>query len=152
MKYKGALISLLFMLFLATTIPAIVNAQDPPEKYLQQMVDSVNQLLKTCPDRMMQYKLSVSLNGNSALLDRDQSGFRFNLFKLKRGSIKDNDAGIEFVPEAVGSITTNKYIFFNTPEDDRVALIKFTATGEEMVKKIHAILLRIRTYVFEMAR
>lgn len=152
MKYKGAFISFLFMLFLATTIPVSVNAQDPPEKYLQQMVDSVNQLLKTCPDRSMQYKLSVSLNGNAALLDSDQSGFRFNLFKLKRGTVKDNDAGIEFIPEAIGSITTNKWITFNTAENDRVANIKFTATDEAMVKKIHAILLRIRAYVFEIAR
>ena len=151
MKHKGVLISFQFILFLMTLIPSTVNAQNPPEKYLQQMVDSVNHLLKTSPDGRVQYKLSISLNGNTALLDRDQSGFRFNLFKLKRGRIRDNDAGIEFVPEAVGSITTNKYIFFNTPEDDRIALIKFTATGEEMVKKIHAILLRIRAYVFEMA-
>lgn len=151
MKFTGTIISLLFTFFMTTT-PDTVNAQDSPDKYLQQMVDSVNQLLKTSPDGRVQHKLSVSLNGNTALLDRDQSGFRFNLFKLKRGRIRDNDAGIEFVPEAVGSITTNKYIFFNTPEDDRIALIKFTATGEEMVKKIHAILLRIRAYVFEMAR
>lgn len=116
------------------------------------MVDSVNQLLKTCPDRIMQLKLSVSLNGNASLLDSDQSGFRFNLFKLKRGAVKDNDAGIEFIPEAIGSITTNKWITFNTAENDRVANIKFTATDEAMVKKIHAILLRIRAYVFEMAR
>lgn len=152
MKCKGVIIGFLFMLFLTTTMPPTVKAQDPPEKYLQQMVDSVNHLLMTGPDRRMQYKLSVSLNGNAALLDKDQSGFRFNLFKLKRGMVKDNDAGIEFIPEVVGSKTTNKWITFNTAEDDRVANIKFTATGEEMVKKIHVILLRIRAYVFEMAR
>lgn len=152
MKHKGVLISLLFMLFLTTLIPATVNAQKPPEKYLQEMVDSVNYLLMTCPDRSMQCELSVSLNGNASLLDNKKSGFRFNLFKLKRGTVNDNDAGIEFIPEMIGSKTTNKWITFNTVEDNRVANIKFTATDEEMVKRIHAMLLRIRAYVFEMAR
>jgi len=150
MKFTGALVNFLFMLFFITTTHS-ANAQEQPDKYLQQMVDSVNHLLKTSPDGRVQYKLSVSLNGNASLLDNNLSGFRFNLFQLKRTATKDNDAGIEFVPEVIGSKTTNKWIHFNT-EENTVALIKFTATKEEMVKKIHAILLRIRAYVFEMAR
>jgi hypothetical protein len=149
MKFTGALIGFLFMLFFITTNHP-VNAQERPDKYLQQMVDSVNHLLKTSPDGYVQFLLSVSMNGDASLLDSKQSGFRFNLLQLKKGTIEDNDAGIEFVPENIGSITTNKWIRFHT-EKKVVANIKFTATNEELVKKIHGILLRIRSFVFDNA-
>lgn len=114
---------------------------------LQKMVDSVNTLLMNGPDRTMQFKLSVEMNGKMSLLDKNQSGFRFNLFQLKRTLAGGQEQGIVFIPEVVGSITTNKFIHFNT-NDDTVGLIKFTRTPEESVKQIHAILLRIREYIF----
>jgi hypothetical protein len=118
---------------------------------LQQMVDSVNYLLMNSADGSVQNKLSVDMNGKMSLLDKNQSGFRFNLFQLKRSVANGKEKGIEFIPEVVGSITTNKFIYFNTNEDT-VGLIKFTQTSEESVKKIHAMLLRIRDYIFEKAR
>lgn len=148
---KQLFISLLFGIILVTNCEAkfILHSADSTE--LQRMVDSVNNLLMNSADGSVQNKLSVEINGKVSLLDKDQSGFRFSLFQLKRTIEDSKEEGIEFVPEVKGSITTNKFINFNTNEKT-VGLIKFTRTSEALVKKIHGILLRIRDYVFESAR
>jgi len=150
MKYLRTAIFVLFLQLLIIPIENIAQSPEQSDRFLQEMVDSVNHLLKTCRDGSVQPVLSVSINGDASLLDKKQSGFRFNLFQLKKEAKEDNDAGIEFVPENIGSITTNKWIRFRT-EKTVVANIKFTATDEAMVKKIHGILLRIRLYVLNKA-
>lgn len=147
MKFFSITILCLMMQFVTVKANVCDMVQEPANKELQQMVDSVNTLLMNGPDRTMQFKLSVEMNGKMSLLDKNQSGFRFNLFQLKRTLAGGQEQGIVFIPEVVGSITTNKFIHFNT-NDDTVGLIKFTRTPEESVKQIHAILLRIREYIF----
>lgn len=142
---------LFISLLLGTMVVTNCEAKFVDTTQLLKMVDSVNNLLLNSADGSVQNKLSVEMNGEMSLLDKNQSGFRFNLFQLKRVDENGNEEGIEFVPEVEGSITTNKFINFNTNEK-KVGLIKFTRTSEELVKKIHSILLRIRDYVFENAR
>ena len=149
MKQLFAFLFLSIILLTNNDVKAALQSADTMQ--LQKMVDSVNVLLRNSPDGSVQNKLSVEMNGKVSLLDDKQSGFRFNLFQLKRSTANGIEEGIEFVPEVIGSITTNKYINFNT-NNDRVGLIKFTRTPEALVKQIHALLLRIRDYVFDKAR
>ena len=146
---------LVFLLVLSITYvnncEAKFSSNSVDTTVLQKMVDSVNYLLMNSADGSVQNKLSVDMNGKMSLLDNNQSGFRFNLFQLKRSIANGKEKGIEFIPEVVGSITTNKFIYFNTNEDT-VGLIKFTRTPEALVKQIHTLLLRIRDYIFDKAR
>ncbi|MEO5945317.1 MAG: hypothetical protein ABIP79_00760 [Chitinophagaceae bacterium] len=117
------------------------------EKLLQQMVDSVNFLLTNSDDGSVQPTVSVTRNGDIAIVYSNKAAFRFNLFELS--SQKDeteNEKGIQFVPEVKKSITTNKWINFNT-KDKEVGFLKFTATAEAFAHRIYLTLLRIRTYI-----
>ncbi len=142
MKYTSLTFILLFFFHWS-------HAQNTSEeRYLQQMVDSVNHLLTNSEDGSVQPTVNIMKNGDIAIVYSNKSAFRFNLFELKPQNADDeNEKGIQFVPEDKRSITTNKWIIFNTRDKVSVGFLKFTQTADTYVHNIYLTLLRIRTYI-----
>lgn len=120
------------------------------EQQLKQMTDSVNYLIKNSQDGFVQPIFSINTKGDISILDSKKAGFRFNLFSLhRRDSTEGPEKGIAFIPENSKSITTNKFILFKDKSGKTVGLFKFTRTGDEYVRSIYEILLRIRSHLFK---
>ncbi len=112
------------------------------------MVDSVNYLLTNSDDGSVQPTVSIMKNGDIAIVFSNKSAFRFNLFELRPQNVEiENAKGIQFVPEDKKSITTNKWINFNTKDKVSVGFLKFTQTADTYVHNIYLTLLLIRTYI-----
>lgn len=138
-----------FLIIIIFPFCAVLRAQEhTPDPLLRQMADSVNYLLRNSKDGFVQPFFSVNTKGDMTLLDAQKTGFRFNLFSLAAyDSTTHEDKGIVFVPEDNRSITTNKFILFKDTKKNTVGLFKFTRTDDSYVRSIHAILLRIRSYI-----
>lgn len=120
-----------------------------PASVLAQMVDSVNYMLKNCKDGLVQPVFSINTKGDISLLDKNESGFRFPISSLNaQDSGQMENQGITFVPEDNRSITMNKFILFVDKKKNTIALLKFVSTTDDDVRKIYALLLRVRSYFF----
>lgn len=117
------------------------------ELKLQQLVDSVNYLIKNSKDGFVQPIFSINSKGDISILNSQKSGFRFNISSLREQDKNHiTDGGISFVPENTRSITTNKFILFIDQNGKKLGLFKFTRTEDVYVRKIHELLLQIRSY------
>lgn len=125
-----------------------VTAQEKPfEQQLQQLIDSVNYLIKNSKDGYVQPVFSMNNKGDIMILDAKQSGFRFSISSLRdQDTSHDGKDGIVFIPENSKSITTNKFIQFFDKNGKSVGLFKFTRTEDAYVRKIYNLLTYIRSY------
>lgn len=125
-----------------------VTAQEKPfEQSLQQLVDSINYLIKNSADGFVQPTFSINKEGDISILDAKKSGFRFNIFSLRdQDTIHHRKDGIAFIPENTRSITTNKFILFLDKNGKTLGLFKFTRTKEAYVLTIYNLLVRIKSF------